>query len=137
MHETGFAQSWSIGASLGLKIFHRAPVVCGEFSRMLISRSPRVRLIMQSSILVKLPDFIFGIQNKYIIDANSHLTSVGKHGAKPSATFAKPQVRRGHSLPLNTFWCDVTIFCRCHVTSNTTCVIKIMRKSRTPKRMIP
>ena len=52
MHETGFAQSWSIGASLGLKIFHCTPVVCEDFSRMLISRSPRVRLIMQPSLLV-------------------------------------------------------------------------------------
>ena len=85
MHETGFAQSWAIGASgasLGLKIFHRAPVVCGEFSRMLILRSPGVRLIMQPSLLVKLPDFIFAIPNKRTIDANSHLTSAGKHGAK-------------------------------------------------------
>ena len=76
MHETGFAKSWSIGASLVLKIFHRTPVVCGEFSKMLISRYPRVRLIMQPSLLVKLPDFIFGIPNKRTIDANSYLTPV-------------------------------------------------------------
>ena len=58
---------------------------------MLISRSLRVRLIMQPSLLVKLPDFIFGIPNKHTIDANSHLTSAGKHGAKPNPSLQKSQ----------------------------------------------
>ena len=89
MHETGFAQSRSIGASLGLKLFHSALVVCGEYSRTLISRSHRVRLTMQPSLLVKLPDFVFGIPNKRTIDANSHLTSAGKHGSKPNPSLQK------------------------------------------------
>ena len=89
VHETGFTQSQSIGASLGLKLFHSALVLCGEFSRMLISKSHRVRLIMQPSLLVKLPDFIFGIPNKRTIDANSHLTPAGKHGSRPNPSLQK------------------------------------------------
>ena len=133
MHETGFAQSWSIGASLGLKIFHRAPVVCGEFRKILISRSPRVRLIMQSFLLVKLPDFIFGIPNKRIIDAHSHLTSAGKHGAKPSPSLQRrrfAEVIFYHSIHFGVtsqYSADITL------TFNTTCVIKIVHASRMPK----
>ena len=89
VNETGFAQTWWKRAYFGLKIFYRAPVVGGEFSRMLISMSLRVRLIMQPSLLVKLPDFTFGIQNKRFIHANSNLTSAGKHSAKQSPSLQK------------------------------------------------
>ena len=44
-----------------IKLFHSVIVVCREFSRMLISRSHRGRLIMQPSLPVKFPAFIFGI----------------------------------------------------------------------------
>ena len=136
MHETGFAQSWSIGASLGLKIFHCTPVVCEDFSRMLISRSPRVRLIMQPSLLVKLPDFIFGIPNKHIIETNSHLTSAGKHGTKLSPSLQKrrfAEVIPYHSIHIGVtsqYSADVTL------TLNITCVIKIMRAPLMPKIII-
>ena len=72
-----------------LNLFHSALLVCREFSRMLISRSHRGRLIMQPSLLVKLPAFIFGIKNKCAIDANSHLTSAGKHSSKPNPSLQK------------------------------------------------
>ena len=48
-----------------------------------------VRLIMQPSLLIKLPDFIFGIPNKRTMNANSHLTSAGKHGTKPNLSLQK------------------------------------------------
>ena len=85
---------------MGLKLFHSSLVVCREFSRMLISRSHRGRLIMQPSLLVKLPAFIFGIPNKCTIDVNSHLTSAGKHSSKPNPSLQKRRFFGSHIAEL-------------------------------------